>query len=126
MAKISQKSLQKLKLKLEEEKTSIEKELKKFAKKDRKLKGDWDARFPLFNGEVGGAALEKASDEIEEYSILLPIEHTLEIKLRNTNLALKKIKMGKYGICERCGKSIRISRLTVYPEARVCLKCKKR
>ena len=126
MAEISQKLLQKLKLKLEEEKTSTEKELKRFAKKDKKLKGDWDTRFPLFNGEVGGAALEKATDEIEEYSILLPIEYTLEIKLRNTNLALKKMKKGKYGICERCGKSIRISRLTVYPEARACLKCKKK
>ncbi|MBZ9578265.1 TraR/DksA C4-type zinc finger protein [Patescibacteria group bacterium] len=123
---MSQKLLQKLKLKLKEEKTSIEKELKKFAEKDRKLKGGRHPRFPLFNGEIGGAALEKAADEIEEYSILLPIEYTLEIKLRNINLALKKMKKGKYGICERCGKLINIRRLKVYPEARTCLKCKKK
>ena len=126
MVEISQKLLQKLKLKLKEEKTSIEKELKKFAEKDRKLKGGRHPRFPLFNGEIGGAALEKAADEIEEYSILLPIEYTLEIKLRNINLALKKMKKGKYGICERCGKLINIRRLKVYPEARTCLKCKKK
>jgi len=126
MVEISQKLLQKLKLKLEEEKSSIEKELKRFAKKDRKLRGDRHPRFPLFNGEIGGAALEKAADEVEEYSTLLPIEYTLETKLRNIKLALKKMKRGKYGICEKCGKLINIRRLRVYPEARTCLKCKKR
>ena len=126
MVEISQKLLQKLKLKLEEEKSSIEKELKRFAKKDRKLRGGRHPRFPLFNGEIGGAALEKAADEVEEYSTLLPIEYALEIKLQNIKLALKKMKKGKYGICEKCRKLINIRRLKVYPEAKTCLKCKKR
>lgn len=135
MAKISKKLLQKLKQKLEEEKKSLENELKGFARKDKKLKGDWDTRFPLFNGETGGAALEKAADEIEEYSNILPIEYSLEIHLQNINSALEKIKKaakgeprqrrGKYGICEKCKKEIEIERLKVYPEARFCLKCSK-
>lgn len=124
MAKILQKLLQKLKAKLEEEKTLIETELNRFAQESKKVKEDWDTRFPLFNGEAGGAALEKAADETEEYSTLLEIERGLETKLQNINLALKKIKEGKYGICEKCGKSIEIRRLKAYPEARTCLKCK--
>lgn len=124
MAKMPQKLLQKLKSKLEEEKALIETELNRFAQKSKRAKADWDARFPLFNGEVGGAALEKAADETEEYSTLLEIERSLEIKLQNINLALKKIKEGKYGICEECGKSIEARRLKAYPEARTCLKCK--
>lgn len=124
MIKISQKLLRESKLKLEEEKKFLENELKKFAQKDKKLKGDWDTRFPHFNGgEVGGAALEKAADEIEEYSTLLSIEYELETHLRNINLALEKIKKAKYGICEKCEKPIKIERLKVYPEARFCLRC---
>ena len=117
--------LQKIKQELEKEKTAIEEQLKKFAKKDEKLLGDWDTVFPKYNGgESGGAALEKAADEVEEYSTLLPIEYSLELRLKNIDLALEKIKKGEYGICEKCGKEIPIARLKVSPEARLCLKCK--
>jgi len=127
--------LQELKLKLEKEKEVLERELKSFAEKDKKLKGDWDTRFPHLGDEAGGASLEKAADEVEEYSTRLPIEYTLEIKLKNVNLALEKIKKvakgellqehGKYGICEKCGKPISSKRLKISPEARFCLKCRK-
>ena len=116
--------LQKIKQELEKEKTAIEEQLKKFAKKDKKLPGDWDTVFPKYNGgESGGAALEKAADEVEEYSTLLPIEYSLELRLKNIDLALEKIKKGEYGICEKCRKEIPIARLKVSPEARFCLKC---
>jgi len=123
---MNKKLLSELKEKLEKEKTAIEEQLKRFAKRDEKLKGDWDTIFPKFDGgEAGGAALEKAADEVEEYSTLLSIEHSLEWKLRNIDLALEKIKKGQYGICEKCAKVIAEDRLKVSPEARYCLKCKK-
>lgn len=116
--------LQKIKHELEKEKSLIEEQLKKFAKKDEKLPGDWDTVFPKFNGEEsGGSALEKAADEVEEYETLLPIEYALETKLKGINLALEKIKKRKYGKCEKCGKEIPIARLKVSPEARFCLRC---
>jgi len=115
----------KIQKELEIERTAIEKELQRFAKKDEKLKGDWDTLFPKWDGEAGSALLEKAADEVEEYSTLLPIEYTLETKLKNINLALEKIKKGKYGICEKCGKKIDKERLKVCPEAKFCLRCKK-
>jgi len=134
--RVNQKLLKELKEKLEKEKTAIEGQLKNFAKKDEKLPEDWDTVFPKYNGgESGGAALEKAADEVEEYSTLLPIEYSLELRLKNIDLALEKIKKaakgeprqrrGKYGICEKCGKEISIARLKVAPEARLCLKCQK-
>lgn len=123
---MNQKLLGELKAKLEREKVAAEEALKKFAKKDEKLKGDWDTIFPKFNGgETGSAALEKAADEVEEYSTLLPIEYSLELKLKNIDLALEKMKNGQYGICEKCAKAIDEKRLKVSPEARYCLKCKK-
>ena len=118
--------LKELKGRLEKEKVLITEGLKKIAKKDEKLAGDWDTHFPSFNGgEAGGGLLEKEADEVEEYSTLLPIEYALELKLKNINSALNKIEMGKYGICEKCGKQIEEERLKISPEVKYCLKCKK-
>lgn len=131
---MNKKTLQELKLKLEKEKVLIEKLLKNFAKKNKKLSGDWRTYFPEFNG----AYLEEAADEVEEYSTLLSIEYSLENRLADINLALEKIRTslstrtskgkhlrkGGYGICEKCKKPISIERLKIYPEARTCNKCK--
>jgi len=123
---MNEELLQQLKQKLEREKIAIEKELEKFARKDKKLEGDWDTLFPKWDGEeAGSAALEKAAGEVEEYSTLLPIEYSLELRLKNIDLALEKIGKGKYGICEKCGEKISEERLKVSPESRYCLKCKK-
>ena len=122
---MNKKLLEKLRQELEKERVIIEGQLKRFAKKDEKLKGNWDTRFPRWNSEAGGAGLEEAADEVEEYSTLLPIEYNLELKLKNIDLALEKIKKGGYGTCEKCGKKIAERRLKIYPEARFCLKCRK-
>jgi RNA polymerase-binding transcription factor DksA len=39
--------------------------------------------------------------------------------------ALTRMKMGKYGICEKCGVMIDTDRLAVRPEATTCVKCSK-
>ena len=112
--------LKKLKEKLEKNKEKLERELKGFAEKDKKLKGDWDTRYPKFNG----GKLEEEADEVEEYSNLLPIENTLEIELEKVNRALEKMKKGEYGICEKCKNPISEARLKVYPRAVYCKKCR--
>jgi len=116
--------IKKFKERLEKEKKEIENQLKKFAK-EGKIPDDWEAKFPHYNGESGSGALERAADEVEEYETLRSIEQSLELKLRDINLALEKIKKGNYGICEKCGKEIEIERLEVIPEARFCKNCKK-
>lgn len=40
--------------------------------------------------------------------------------------ALTMIKIGKYGICERCGKMIDTDRLMILPETTVCIECEKK
>ena len=117
---MNQDLIKELEKQLEKEMGAVEEQLKKFAKKDDTIAGDWDTRFPRFNG----GNLEEAADEVEEYGNLLPVEHSLEIRLQNINLALGKIKTGKYGICENCGKEIPTERLKVSPESRFCVKCK--
>lgn len=118
--------LKKIKEKLEKERASVEKLLKEFAKKDKELKGDWDTVYPSFNGASGGGALEIEADELQEYESKLDVEYLLELKLKDINSALQKIKKGQYGICERCGKKISQKRLEVFPGARFCLKCEKK
>lgn len=39
--------------------------------------------------------------------------------------ALARIKLGKYGLCESCGKIIDTDRLAIKPDATICVKCEK-
>ncbi len=112
--------IEELKKDLEKRKNELREELKTFAKEDEKPEGDWDTKYPKFNG--GG--IEEGADEVEEYEKLLSVEHNLELRLKDINLALEKIDKGEYGICEKCGKEIKEERLKAYPEAKVCTECK--
>jgi RNA polymerase-binding transcription factor DksA len=116
---MEKKIIDELKERLDTEKKSLEKELESFAKKDDSPKGDWDTKYP--NRENGN--MEEEADEVQEYGNMLPVEYSLELKLKNINSALEKIGKGGYGICEKCGKEIDEKRLQACPEAKTCLKC---
>ena len=122
---MNKKLLNELKEKLEKQKEELKAELRKFAKEDKRVKGDWDTKYPEINGGSGGQLLEDAADQVEEYANLLPVEHNLELRLQSIDSALKKINKGKYGKCEKCKKNISEERLKIYPEAELCSKCQK-
>lgn len=111
-----------LKAKLLEEKKLIEEELSSFAHKDSSLKGNWATDFPSFGDER--TEQDENADEVAEYSNELPMEYALETKLQDVDLALEKIKSGKYGICESCGDQIEQERLEAEPSARMHVNCK--
>jgi DnaK suppressor protein len=115
---MDKKILDELKEKLEEQKKSITKELESFASEDPNLKHNWDAKYP--NREDGDK--DDEADEVQEYDNMLSLEHSLELKLKDVNIALEKMAENKYGICEKCGKEIESQRLEVAPEARLCIK----
>lgn len=54
------------------------------------------------------------------------IKEQLDKKMVQTKRALARLKMGKYGICEDCGRMIDTERLTVYPETTLCVSCEKK
>ncbi|MFH1671385.1 MAG: TraR/DksA C4-type zinc finger protein [Candidatus Portnoybacteria bacterium] len=110
--------------KLESEKEKLTKDLKFFAKKDPKVKRNWITRFPFFGSNRTHS--DEIAEEIEEYENLLPVEYSLETRLKDTEEALDKIKKGKYGKCENCKKDIEIKRLEAAPEAKTCLVCSKK
>lgn len=39
--------------------------------------------------------------------------------------ALSRIKLGKFGVCEKCSKMIDTDRLAIKPDATICVKCEK-
>ncbi len=118
---LSEQSLKEIKAKLLKEKDEIEAGLNNFAKADPKLKGDFDTRFPDMAGQT--QELSESADEVEEYENKLHIEHVLELRLRDVNEALEKIRKDAFGICENCGKEIPFERLQANPAAKTCLKC---
>ncbi len=120
---MDKKLIEELRIKLEGEKKELENNLKSFATKDENLKDDWDTRFPNWEGETGGAALEKGADQVEQYGNMLGVEHSLETQLRDINKALERIEKVTYGKCGNCKGDISEERLKVFPSARLCMKC---
>jgi DnaK suppressor protein len=54
------------------------------------------------------------------------LKKEIDRKLVQVRKALTRIKLGKYGLCEKCGQMIDTDRLTVFPEATLCVKCEKK
>jgi DnaK suppressor protein len=65
-----------------------------------------------------------ASDLIERDKTLALIV-TLERKLEDIDHALEQAEEGGYGICENCGQPIDPERLEIFPEATLCVNCKR-
>jgi len=123
---ISKEFIEEQKRRLEKEKRELESELKDFAEKDPHVKYNWRTKYPDYNPDsVGDDRAAAEAEEESNYMTNLSLEHTLEKKLRDIILALKKIEQGNYGICERCGKEISLKRLRAFPEARLCAQCAK-
>lgn len=51
------------------------------------------------------------------------IRKEIDRKIIQTKKALSRVKIGKYGICEDCGKMIDTDRLIAFPEATLCASC---
>lgn len=75
--------------------------------------------------------LDRASDDTEAQSKagherVAALQHQLSMALVQTRKALTKIKIGKYGICENCGKMIDTDRLAAMPTATLCVSCERK
>lgn len=73
-------------------------------------------------------APEATGDEVDlnvyEREKTLGLVATYERRLEEIDGAMKAAKKGQYGICERCGNPIDPARLKIFPETRMCVKCK--
>ena len=63
--------------------------------------------------QFGHARVEALRQQIDR--------HLIDIKK-----AVTRIKIGKYGTCEKCGRMIDTDRLMIKPEATLCIECEKK
>lgn len=108
------------KKKLVAEKSLIEKDLGKIAKKDTASPGGWD---PTAGGmQVDPADDNEVADKLEEMQDNSGIIGNLEIQLQEVNAALERIEKGTYGQDEKTGSAIPRERLEANPSARFAIK----
>ncbi len=113
---IDKKILKELEQKLNKQKEMLKKELMAFAEENSKIKGDWKTKYVNV-----GSEWDDNAQEVTDYATKIPIEHTLELRLKRINGALEKIKKGAYGLCEIDGEPIPVARLKARPESKYCL-----
>ena len=63
-------------------------------------------------------------EDLIEEEIVMSIAQGEAREIEEIDNALKKIKKGKYGVCENCGRKINKQRLTAIPFVSLCIKCK--
>ena len=54
------------------------------------------------------------------------LKQALDRSIIQVRKAMSRMKFGKYGVCEKCGKMIDTDRLMIMPEATLCIECEKR
>lgn len=123
---MDQSTFNELKTRLEQKRAELERELSEIAQNKATgtvgaAGGDYETRYPRFEGEAAGQVDEETEqDELEEYTNRLAVEYALEKDLNEIKAALDRITHGTYGTCTQCGAPISIERLRAYPEAVTC------
>lgn len=103
--------------KLKKYKTKLEDELKMVSGEIKAEEKPVD-----FGSDVDG--FDEEADEAEELGNQLAVSKNLKDRLSDIEIALEKIREGRYGICEKCGNKIETEILDIDPESRFCKECK--
>ncbi|OGY20327.1 MAG: hypothetical protein A2900_04580 [Candidatus Chisholmbacteria bacterium RIFCSPLOWO2_01_FULL_50_28] len=72
------------------------------------------------------AATDADAAEISGHDRAEALRYEVDRRLITIRKALTKIKIGRYGLCENCGKMIDTDRLAVNPMAELCMDCEKK
>lgn len=75
---------------------------------------------------IDNAASDTDADEQIGHERSTAMVAQVERRIIQVRKALARIKIGKYGICEKCGKMIDTDRLMVMPETTLCVDCGKK
>ena len=77
----------------------------------------------LEGGSDGAQDLADQATTAYTKEFLLSISDTERQLLKQVDAALEKMRLKKYGECERCGEPISEKRLDALPFARLCIAC---
>jgi RNA polymerase-binding transcription factor DksA len=72
------------------------------------------------------AAIDADAAERVGHMQVSALKQAMERSSIQVKKALTRIKIGKYGVCERCGKMIDTDRLMVVPETTLCVDCERK
>ena len=93
-----------------------------------KRKKEIDSEDPFKNTSRVDDKASPDADAAEQFghARTSALKERIDRKIIQTRKALTRVKLGKYAICEDCGKMIDTDRLTVYPETTYCVKCERK
>jgi len=94
--------------------------------KERKKKLDKEDPFKDPDRILDNAAIDTDASEQFGHVNVEGLRKEIDKTLIQIRKALTRIKIGKYGICEDCGKMIDTDRLMVFPAATKCVLCEKK
>lgn len=72
------------------------------------------------------AASDTEAAEESGHERISALKKELDKALIEIRKTLTRIKIGKYAVCEKCGKMIDTDRLSIKPTATLCIECEKK
>lgn len=68
---------------------------------------------------------EEEANESESFANRMAIAQTMKGRVNEIDMALNRIRLGTYGVCENCSGEISEEVLKIAPESNLCSRCKK-
>ncbi|MGB9911040.1 MAG: TraR/DksA C4-type zinc finger protein [Microgenomates group bacterium] len=102
----------------------LKKESEDLEKKQKELKKA--DPFSDVDRVIDNAASDTEATEQFVHQQKSALQAEINRRLIQIRKALTRIKIGKYGICEKCGQMIDTDRLMIMPEATLCASCAKK
>lgn len=114
-----------MKQRLLTEQKDLQERLGRISTKDKKVKGDYDAKFPQYSpkDETESGDFDDSAHEVQDFSDNIGVENDLEVRLAQVERALDRIAKGRYGICSNCNAEQSRERLMADPAAETCQDC---
>ncbi len=105
---------------LEPIKRFLEEEVVKWKRAEKKIKKN--DPFADDTRTVGNSLENDTDEQIGRFEAEVKADFVKKhlVQLRK---ALTKIKLGRYGLCDKCGKMIDTERLAIKPEITTCINC---
>lgn len=103
-------------------KSFLENELVKWKKTEKSIKRNDPFRDE--NRDTDNSNESDTDEQIGHFDSEIKVSF-IKKQLVQLRKALTRIKIGKYGICEKCGSMIDTDRLAIKPETTLCISCAK-
>lgn len=115
---MTEEKIKHFKVKLEEEMSVLETELKTVAEINPNNPGDWEPKSAGLNTDQADRL--EVADEIEGFENNVAIVKNLETRFNEVKDALARIEAGTFGTCSIGGEEIEEDRLGANPSATTC------